>query len=113
MTDTFVRVILVGLAAWRVSALLSYERGPFGIFSQLRWRITCEPDEKGLIPVDGWLDRLRLEVAQAFDCVWCLSPWTAAGAWLLWEVAPQAVAVGAAAAIIVLVERLAHGRDVV
>jgi hypothetical protein len=103
------RVLLVGLAAWRVSALMSYERGPFSVVARLRGWIAIVARPDGEVVVDGWFGRLRLEAEQMLSCIWCLSPWTAVGMWFVWGVSPAVVAVGAAAAIIVLVERLARG----
>ncbi len=107
--DLAFRVLLVGLAAWRASALISYERGPFGVLGWLRSRIAIVARPDGEIVVDGWVGRFRLEAEQVFSCVWCLGVYIAPAMWFVWDVSPEVVAVGAAAAIIVLVERLARG----
>lgn len=106
--DLAVRVLLVGLAAWRVSALLSYERGPFGVFEWFRSLVAPEADEDGAVVAYDPLIYARVELETALACPWCLSPWTAGAFWLLWELSPVAVAVLAAAAIVVISERLAR-----
>lgn len=60
------------LATWRLTALLVYESGPFGIFVRLRERLGIVHDDDGHPASwpDGGLGRL-------FTCVWCLSFWTA------------------------------------
>jgi hypothetical protein len=106
--DLALRVLLVGLAAWRVSALLSYEDGPFGVFVRFRALFAPGPNFATTDEPNGWRATLRSECYQVLSCVWCLSPWAAAAAWGVWELSPAVVAVGAAAAIIVLVERAAR-----
>ncbi len=106
--DLALRVLLVGLAAWRVSALLSYERGPFALLERLRQAVRLEDEPDGSLP-NGWGPSFRLEVEEALSCVWCLSPWAAVLLWGVWAVSPAVVGVAAAAAVVVAVERWNHG----
>ncbi len=97
MSDAL-RVLLVGLAAWRIGSLLVYERGPFAIFERLREVFTIgDGDDPG---------HLRREVSAALDCVWCITVWASIALWLLYPVAPQVVALLAAMTIAVVVERV-------
>ncbi len=106
--DLALRVLLVGLAAWRLSALLSYERGPFALLERLRRAIRVEEGPDGSLPT-GWGPSLRIEVEEALSCVWCISPWTALLLWGLWGVSPAVVGIAAAAAVVVAAERWNHG----
>ena len=75
--------LIMALACWRLSALISYECGPWDVFKRLRSRFgiqhlsdDCEPTTLG----SGFM-------AQLFGCVWCLSVWFAImiyGFWLIW-----------------------------
>lgn len=71
-----VRVVICGLAGWRLASLLVAEAGPWDVFERLRTRVGV-PNfgevASGLIP-------------GMFSCVWCMSVWTVALCWLLWEV---------------------------
>lgn len=96
-------VIIIGLAAWRLSALLSYERGPYNVFFNFRKRLGYEHDEAG-IPA-SWPDGWR----EIFSCTWCLGPWMAATCYGLWVWQPLIVVVIAASTIAVVVERWNHG----
>ncbi len=63
--------LVLALATWRFSAMLSYETGPRSIFEKLRSRL-------------GW---------EVFECVWCLSFWIAAGLWIVYNFWPGVVIV--------------------
>lgn len=106
MSDDFlVQAILIGLAAWRISALLSYERGPFDLFQRFRNLLGYTHDDTG-VPA-SWPDGWR----EIFSCVWCLSPWMAAACWGLWELEPLIVMVIAASSIVIIIERWNHGQS--
>lgn len=99
-----VEAVLIGLAAWRVAALVSYERGPWDVFKHFREALGVQHDEKGE-PI-AWPDSV---LAKGIICPWCLGPYAAAGFWALWEYASEAaVIVVAAAAVVVAVERWNH-----
>lgn len=56
------RLIVAGLATWRLSSLLLYESGPLDIFMRLRSAV----ENEGLGPAP---------LRQLFSCMWCMSPW--------------------------------------
>lgn len=85
---------LIGLAAWRLSALLAYEDGPLNMFARVRLLFSGRPP-LGAPGVPEW-------------CVWCLGPWMAAACYGLWELEPLAVVVIAASSVVVIVERWAR-----
>ncbi len=97
--------LLIGLAAWRLAALLSYERGPFNVFLRLRQLLGFDHDESGE-PV-AWPSNF---LAQALSCVWCLGLYMAVLVWGIWELAdPKVVIVIAASSILVALEKWNHG----
>lgn len=99
-----VEVCLIGLAAWRVSALVSYERGPFDVFLRFRRRLGFAHGDNGE-PI-AWPETL---LAKLISCPWCIGIWAAAGFWAIWEyVSEPAVIIVAAAAVVVAVERWNH-----
>ncbi len=92
-------LIILSLATWRLSILLSAEDGPYKIFNKLRIRIG--------IHYIGERVNTRTELAELFSCTWCLSIWIGAIASvayyylrepIVWIVLPLAMS---AAAIIV------------
>lgn len=91
---------MIGLAAWRVTALLSYERGPWDVALRLRERVGFEHDDDGRVV--QYPDR---NLPRLIACPWCLGVWVTPLIWGLWEVWPTAVMVVAAATILVAVER--------
>jgi hypothetical protein len=94
------QVVLIGLAAWRLTALLSYERGPFNVFLHLRSLLGFVHDDDGR--PDEWPDGVLQSV---ISCPWCLGLPMAAVAFGLWQVVPLAVIVLAVATVVVVVER--------
>ncbi len=98
------QAILIGLAAWRMTALLSYERGPFDMFARLRRLLGFAHDDEGRPSV--WPDGVLQNV---IACPWCLGLPMAAVAFGLWQVVPLAVIVLAAASVVVAVERWTNG----
>ncbi len=94
------QAILIGLAAWRLTALLSYERGPLDVFLRLRSLLGFEHDDDGR--PESWADGV---VRNLIACPWCLGLPMAAVAFGLWQVVPLAVIVLAAATVVVAVER--------
>jgi len=98
------QMALIGLAAWRATALLSYERGPFSLFLGVRRLFRIRHDDKGE-PV-SWPANVLTE---ALTCPWCLGIYAAAAMYGLWQLEPVAVMVIAASSVVVVVERWARG----
>lgn len=100
--------LVMGLAVWRLSAMFSYECGPFKIFMRMRRIIgfdhadDCEPVS---FP-DNFLSSL-------FGCVWCLSVWFAIIIVIgdsLWPGETLIVCrILALSAVTVIIERIARG----
>lgn len=65
-----VELVVIGLAVWRVSSLLTSEHGPFHIFSRLRERFGIVHNGNGR-PAQ-WPDNFWGEL---LTCVWCISPY--------------------------------------
>ena len=63
--------LILALATWRFSAMLSYEEGPWQIFERIRARYQWE----------------------IFECVWCLSIWVAVALWIIYNFWPGVVIV--------------------
>lgn len=68
-------IVIVGLAAWRLAHLLIGEDGPWSLLA--RFRHLLGVPERG--EVTGLFPTL-------FTCPWCLTVWTAAAMWGLWQV---------------------------
>ena len=102
--EPVLKVVLIGLAAWRSSALLSYERGPFSLFLHLRELLGFEHTSGGE-PVawpSGFLGGL-------LSCLWCLGIYAVLLMWGLWALEPALVYIMAAWALVVATEKLIHG----
>lgn len=97
--------IIIGLAAWRLTALISYERGPFDIFISFRSLLGIEHDPSSYEP-HSWPNN---SLARAITCPWCLGIYLAVACWGLWELEPKVVMVIAASAILIIVEKWNHG----
>ena len=105
--DNFYIFIVAIMATWRLSAMLSYESGPFNVFEWIRELIGIVHDDFGekIIVPDRFLPEL-------FDCVWCLSLWIGAFMGislyfypvLVWFLFPFALSTGA-----IMIEKANHG----
>lgn len=91
--------LLIGLAAWRLTSLLSSEAGPFDVFQRIREMFGVTHDDGGVV-----FGVPQTFMAMLITCPWCLGVWMAAGCWILWEVEPVIVGVFAASSIVVIVE---------
>lgn len=99
-----VEACLIGLAAWRVSALVSYERGPFDVFLRFREMLGFKHGDNG----EPW-SWPETPLAKLVSCPWCVGIWAAVGFWAMWEyVSEPIVIIAAAAAVVVAVERWCH-----
>lgn len=94
------QAVLIGLAAWRLTALMSYERGPFDLFIRLRVLLAFSHNERG--EPYGWRSSLINDI---IACPWCLGLWMAGAMYGLWQLEPMAVVAIAASTIMVAVER--------
>lgn len=75
---------MLGLATWRLTSLLSIERGPKDVFVKLRELMGITHYDSGIpfeYPDKFW--------AQLFSCVWCLSVWVAGTMVLLYIFLPN------------------------
>lgn len=90
---TFLDVLIIGLASWRVASLLVNEEGPGLVFMRLRTMVGVVegPGEQS----SGFLPLL-------FSCIWCMSVWTTLLAAGIWYIEPVAVMVIAAMTIALL-----------
>lgn len=61
-------LLVVALAAWRVTYMLVHEEGPFEIFDRIRWLAGIRYDEVSIPYASNG-------IAGAFLCVFCLSVW--------------------------------------
>lgn len=102
-------LIVLALATWRVSALLSYERGPFGVFVWLRSLFGIDPVSEADPEPGSWPET---EAALLLICGWCLSLWIGAalalayfafGSIVVWLALPFALSAAA-----ILTERMAR-----
>lgn len=88
--------LILALATWRLSSLLSVELGPFNIFDRLRAACGVELDAQGGMVGTNWF-------ARGLICVWCASVWIGVvlgvAYWLwpdvTWVVLPFALSAGA------------------
>ncbi len=63
-------LMVMSLAAWRISVFVTHERGPFGFMVKIRGWFDVEHDDTGTItsqPSSG--------IGQLLTCVWCFSWW--------------------------------------
>lgn len=74
---SLVEFLILSLGTWRLSALLSYERGPADIFVKFRRLLSIEHGEDGEPSV--WPDRY---LPNLITCVWCLSTMVGLGVWI-------------------------------
>jgi hypothetical protein len=103
---TFFALIVLGLATWRISALLSREAGPFRIFEKIRILSGIKHDGDGsvfYIPPRFF--------AELLSCVWCVSIWVGTAWYLFWLLTPTfcvAIAIPfALSAVAILLDKLA------
>ncbi len=84
------RLLLEGLACWRLSSLLTAEAGPFEVFKRLRKASGLEYTvHGGLLAWPAW---------NPLVCLWCTSLWVAplihwGPRWLNWLLAVSTLAI--------------------
>jgi hypothetical protein len=66
---SFIFLVILGLATWRVSSLFVNEQGPFNMFVKIRELAGIQhyPEDFSIVQIP---DRL---FAQILSCVWCMS----------------------------------------
>ena len=85
-------LLILSLATWRAARLLTQEAGPFALIARLRARVAGDSDEA------------------LMTCIYCMSVWAAAGAYLLWHFeVPYILEVGAIAGAAMLLHRHTGG----
>lgn len=102
---SLIEFVILGLATWRLSALLSKEAGPFDVFKRLREKAGIQHDDNGdvfMVPHHFF--------AELLSCVWCTSVWVGIFWGLFWILLPQ-ICIGAAimlaiSTVAILVDRL-------
>jgi hypothetical protein len=93
--------LILALATWRLSSLITYESGPFEIFDKFRVVIGVKQGEYGSYGEN--------ELAKGVACLWCNSVWIgvmwavffALSDWSIWIALPFALSGGA-----ILIEKL-------
>lgn len=81
---SLIDILVLGLATWRISAMLTKEAGPFHVFEKLRELVGIQHDEDGNVSVIP--NKL---FAELLSCVWCMSIWAAAFWVVLWFFFPD------------------------
>jgi len=74
-------ILLLFLATWRVSHLITYEAGPYNVLGRLREFIGIKVDDLGQPYTTN-------EAAEGIKCLWCNSLWFGLGWMGLYAVAP-------------------------
>lgn len=98
-----VQLLLIGLAAWRLTALVSYERGPFDIFLRMRSALGFEHGDNG--EPTAWPDKT---LTKMLACPWCLGLWIVPPVYGLWALEPVLVMLLAAGTVLIAVEKWNH-----
>lgn len=84
MTITFLHLIILCLATYRLSNFLSWESGPFEIFDKLRYFVGVRYDESSR-PFG------KNVISKGIICQWCNSVWIGVLLVILYAVEPQLV----------------------
>ena len=78
------KIMLLGMACWRLTSLISQEDGPFKVFRKLRELVGITHYNDGKVcevPDKFWCELL--------SCPWCLSVWVAGGLTVAYIFLPQ------------------------
>ena len=98
------KLVILSLACWRISAFISYEDAPFDLMLKFREWIGIKHDIDGLpfSVEDTQGGRFVFEIAEMVSCVWCLSFWIGLALTLLflmdyewWYLMPFVLSAGA------------------
>lgn len=60
-------IIILGLATWRASQAIVYERGPYDILIKIREATGITHNSMG--------ERISWDDQNVFSCIWCMSVW--------------------------------------
>lgn len=100
--------LVLALTTWRLSALLSYEDGPFRVFRKLRELAGIKYYDNG--------DKVEKEYtgfASLFSCVWCLSFWISLWLFTFYSQLPMLTLIFsmpfALSAGAIIIERISNG----
>lgn len=75
-----IEMMLVVLAGYQITSLLTHERGPFDILLRLRIKLgVYDLDDTG-VPLT--------QLGRLFECAYCLGPWVALVGVLVWYAMP-------------------------
>lgn len=99
MEEAF-RMLVCGLAAWRLASLFAFEDGPWHILEQIRRRVFGVPDS----------GELTGQLSILITCVWCSTVWFAVAFRVAWELTPWIPGAFAAMAVAVMCETYITGR---
>jgi hypothetical protein len=109
-------ILLGGLAAWRIAAMISYERGPLAIFQRLRGLFGIDHFDNGMPDCDGYFEDSPPHVREGAGllcCVWCSSMWTSLLCVMLLAAWPAGgrliLAPFALSALAIVMEKINHG----
>lgn len=81
---TIFEFVVLAMATWRISVMLSKETGPFHIFEKIRELTGIKHD------IDGNVLHIPQKMfAELLSCVWCDSVWVGTFWVLLWLFFPQ------------------------
>jgi hypothetical protein len=91
--DWMTEVVVIGLAAFRLTSLFVHEDGPFAVFQRIRTAAGV-PEGAGEIPAGP---------ALVLSCFYCASLWCALLAWGLWRLEPAIPLILGASAVAMIV----------
>ena len=134
--DFLFHIVILALAAWRVSSMLATEDGPFQIFERMRVRMGIRYDAHSQPYYPGWvtvaqeLSFTQKQIDRPWDfpavlpvylwwnfgcglcCVWCNSVWLSVVAvplYLLWPFTVVSFALlFALSALVIVIEKIAR-----
>lgn len=78
---TFLDLLIVGLACWRMSSMIVDEEGPWHVFLRVRDWVGVDDGYGGVYPDDEWYKKI-------FECIWCCSVWVGLGFAVSYYISP-------------------------
>lgn len=101
--------LIMALATWRISAMLSYEDGPRDVFRKLRETMGIEHQDDIPYQIVVVNDTF---LASLFSCLWCVSVWIGAIIYvghILWPDIVYLLMPFALSAVAIVIEKVARG----